>query len=180
MNVSCLETCIYCIYRTYTGCPRRKGQYSGHGVGHSKQKTLYEHVSYSKQFLRYSHLNVNRKIVDKKQILRVHIVSNIGIYCSRDRVGTSPSTITTANWRFTQIHMLQTVAQQGKREGQYWAPKSYNLYSQTALTRKPFGIGHMFIQTFLLRMTDTVTFQNIDLSSWDTLYTLQVVCALVT
>jgi hypothetical protein len=32
------------------------------------------------------------------------------------------------------------------------------------------GIGHMFIQIFLLRMTDTRTSQNIDLSSWDTLY----------
>jgi hypothetical protein len=24
---------------------------------------------------------------------------------------------------FTQIHMLQTAVQQGRREGQYWAPK---------------------------------------------------------
>jgi hypothetical protein len=30
--------------------------------------------------------------------------------------------------------------------------------------------GHMFIQIFLLRMTDTITSQNIYLSSWDTLY----------
>jgi hypothetical protein len=28
----------------------------------------------------------------------------------------------------------------------------------------------MYIYTFLLRMTDTVTSQNIDLSSWNTLY----------
>jgi hypothetical protein len=28
----------------------------------------------------------------------------------------------------------------------------------------------MYIYTFLLRMTDTVTSQNIDVSSWDTLY----------
>jgi hypothetical protein len=28
----------------------------------------------------------------------------------------------------------------------------------------------MYIYTFLLRMADTVSFQNIDLSSWDTLY----------
>jgi hypothetical protein len=38
-----------------------------------------------------------------------------------------------------------------------------------ALSRKPFGIGHMFISSFLLRMTDTMTYQNIYLSSWDTL-----------
>jgi hypothetical protein len=42
------------------------------------------------------------------------------------------------------------------------------LYSEIALSRKPFGIGHMYIYTLLLKMTDTVTSQNIDLSSWDT------------
>jgi len=30
----------------------------------------------------------NRKIVDKKEILRVRAVSNTGFYCSSDRVGT--------------------------------------------------------------------------------------------
>jgi hypothetical protein len=30
----------------------------GHSIGHSKQKTLYEHVSYSERFPRYSHLTV--------------------------------------------------------------------------------------------------------------------------
>ena len=30
----------------------------------------------------------NRKIVDKKEILRVRTVPNSGIYCSRDTVGT--------------------------------------------------------------------------------------------
>jgi hypothetical protein len=34
--------------------------------------------------------------------------------------------------------------------------------------RKLLGIRHMFIQTFFLRMTDTMTSQNTDLSSWDT------------
>jgi hypothetical protein len=42
------------------------------------------------------------------------------------------------------------------------------LYSEIALSRKPFGIGHMYIYTFLLRMTYTMTSQNIDPSSWDT------------
>jgi hypothetical protein len=41
--------------------------------------------------------------------------------------------------------------------------------TKMALSRKPFGIGHMFIYSFLLRMTDTLTSQNIVLSSWDTL-----------
>jgi len=30
----------------------------------------------------------NRKIVDKKEIFRVSTVSNSGVYCSSDRVGT--------------------------------------------------------------------------------------------
>jgi hypothetical protein len=46
------------------------------------------------------------------------------------------------------------------------------LHSETALSLKPFGLGHMYIYTFLRRMTDTMTSQNIDLSSWDTLYSL--------
>jgi hypothetical protein len=49
--------------------------------------------------------------------------------------------------------------------------KSKLLYSEIALSRKPFGIGHMYIYTFWLRMADTMTSQNIDLSCWDTLYT---------
>jgi hypothetical protein len=43
----------------------------------------------------------------------------------------------------------------------------WQLYIQIALSRKPFWIGHII---FFLRMTDTVISQNIDLSSWDTLY----------
>jgi hypothetical protein len=46
------------------------------------------------------------------------------------------------------------------------------LYSEIALSRKPFGIGHVYIYTSLLRTTDTMTSQNIDLSSWDILYIL--------
>jgi hypothetical protein len=39
---------------------------------------------------------------------------------------------------------------------------SLELYSEIALSRKPFGIGHMYISMFcLLRMTDTMTYQNI-------------------
>jgi len=30
----------------------------GHSIGHSKQKCLYEHVSYSERFPRWSYLNV--------------------------------------------------------------------------------------------------------------------------
>jgi hypothetical protein len=36
------------------------------------------------------------------------------------------------------------------------------LCSEIAVSRKPFGIGHMCIYKFLLRMTDTMTSQTID------------------
>jgi hypothetical protein len=42
--------------------------------------------------------------------------------------------------------------------------------SEIALSRKPFRIGHMYTYIFSLRMADTMTSQNTDLSSWDTLY----------
>jgi hypothetical protein len=42
------------------------------------------------------------------------------------------------------------------------------LYGEIALSRKQCGIGHMYIYIFLLRMADTMTSQNIDLSPWDT------------
>jgi hypothetical protein len=48
--------------------------------------------------------------------------------------------------------------------------KSKLLYTEIVLPRKRFGIGHMYMYTFLLRMTDTMTSQNTDLSYWDILY----------
>jgi hypothetical protein len=44
------------------------------------------------------------------------------------------------------------------------------LCSEVDISRKPSGIGHMYIYTLLLRIADTVTSQNIDLSSWYALY----------
>jgi hypothetical protein len=64
-------------------------------------------------------LNANHKIVDKKEILRVRTVPNTGMYCSSDWVCTVYNNCS----KIPQIDMLQTVAQQGGREGQYWAPK---------------------------------------------------------
>jgi hypothetical protein len=43
--------------------------------------------------------------------------------------------------------------------------KSKLLYNEIALSRKPFGIGHMYVYNFLLRLTDTMTSQNNDLVS---------------
>jgi hypothetical protein len=36
-------------------------------------------------------------------------------------------------------------------------------YSEIALSRKPFGIRHMYVYTILLRMTDTMTSLDTDL-----------------
>ena len=49
------------------------------------------------------------------------------------------------------------------------------LCSETALSRKPFGIGHMYILKFCFRVTDIMTSQNIYISPWDTLYILHYV-----
>jgi hypothetical protein len=46
------------------------------------------------------------------------------------------------------------------------------LYSEIALSRKPFPIGHLYIYSVFLRITDNMTSQNIDLSSWDILYNI--------
>jgi hypothetical protein len=42
--------------------------------------------------------------------------------------------------------------------------------STVAASRKPFGIGYIYIYISLIRMTDTMTSQNTDLCSRDTLY----------
>jgi hypothetical protein len=59
----------------------------GHSIGHSKQKIVYVHVSYSEPFRGRSFTLYSFKIVDKKEILRT--VSNKGIYCSSDKAGYS-------------------------------------------------------------------------------------------
>jgi hypothetical protein len=50
--------------------------------------------------------------------------------------------------------------------------KSELLCSKTTISRKSSGIGHMYIYAFFFRTTDTMTFQNIDIFSWDTLYNM--------
>jgi hypothetical protein len=86
----------------------------------------------------------------------------------------SLSIVTTANWRFTLIHMLQTVAQYGGREGQYWAPNAnYCAVKWLYLGNRSEWDTCTYTSTlfFLLRMTDNMTSHNIDLSFWDTPYT---------
>jgi hypothetical protein len=41
------------------------------------------------------------------------------------------------------------------------------LYSEIALSPKLFGIGHVYINNYLLRFTDTMAFQNVELSTCD-------------
>jgi hypothetical protein len=55
--------------------------------------------------------------------------------------------------------MLQTVAHYNGREGKYCAPNIGNRSEEDTGSYK-----------ILLRMTDIMTSQNIDLSSWDILY----------
>jgi hypothetical protein len=87
-------------------------------------------------------------------------VKMCGIFYSTPTM--SLSAVTTANWRFTLIHM---------REGRtVLNAKSKLLYSEVALSQKPFGIGHMYIYTFYLTMIDVMTSQNIELSFWNILY----------
>jgi hypothetical protein len=58
-----------------------------------------------------------------------------------------------------------------RREGRtILGAKSELLYSEIPLSRKRFGIGHMYVHNFLLRMTNIMTSYGTDLSSWDTLY----------
>jgi hypothetical protein len=42
---------------------------------------------------------------------------------------------------------------------------------EISLFRNPFGIGNMYVNNFfMLRIVDTMTSKNKDLSSWDILY----------
>jgi hypothetical protein len=43
-------------------------------------------------------------------------------------------------------------------------------YSEIALSQKPLAKGHVYIYSFLLRMTVTMTYQYTDISSWDNVY----------
>jgi hypothetical protein len=60
----------------------------GHIISHSKQKIVYVNLSYSKGFQKRAISLHSYKIIDKEEIIRIYTVSNTGIYCSRDKVGT--------------------------------------------------------------------------------------------
>jgi hypothetical protein len=89
------------------------------------------------------------KIVDKKYILRTF--SKIGIYCSSDKIGTVYLV-----WYIFENSTVNINAHCNSCEDMAYCS---------------FGIGHKYIYIFLLGMADTMTSQDIELSSSDTLYT---------
>jgi hypothetical protein len=136
------------------------------------------------------------------------IVSNIGIYCSSDKVGTvypvqyifENSTVNISAlcnsredmaccWSeciltylyagdniHYEIHQFVFIHLQRPTDDSHrfrcfiqWRSTAAVKDSEIAASRKPFAIGHMYISTFLFRITDTVTSQNADISFWDTL-----------
>jgi hypothetical protein len=149
---------IYCVYvcMYIQGVPGGKINILwGNSIGHSKQKTLYEHVSYSELFPRWSHLTVNPKIFYKKEILRVCTVSNTGIYCSSDIDGTVYNKCSKIPvhqctlqlvWGHGVSPTILTFPPAAGREGRtILGAQTKPLYSQMAPSQKPFGIGNMFI-----------------------------------
>jgi hypothetical protein len=109
------------------------------------------------------------KIVDMKEILLP--VSNIGIYCSNDKVGAvylvkyiyENSTINISALCNSCEDMACCLSE---------CVLTFFMRSDTfiASARNPFGIGHMYIYNVLPRMTDKIISQNICLSSWDILH----------
>jgi len=88
-------------------------------------------------------LNANCKIVDKKEILQVHTVSNTSIYCSSDELVQFTINVR----KFVDSHASDSGA--AGWEGRIiMGAQAKPLYSQMALSRKPFGIGHVHIKFF--------------------------------
>jgi hypothetical protein len=96
------------------------------------------------------------EIVNMKEILRT--VSNAGIYCSSDEVGT----VYLVQYSYIFANCTANI--------NALCNSCEDMACCSTVPRKPFGIGHMYTFTSLLRITDTMTSQNIDLSSWNTLY----------
>jgi hypothetical protein len=100
------------------------------------------------------------KIVNKKEILRT--VSNTGIYCSSDKV----DTVYLVQYIFENSTVSIDALYNSCEDMACCSSVQCTVYCTVKqLSRKPFGIGYMYIYTFLLRMADIVTSQNIGLSS---------------
>jgi hypothetical protein len=144
------------------------GTYHIHAMYWTPRKTLYDPEFCSRRpstaFFNSSDGTTTAEAVNVQHISIFGICEDEGYFANSPRM--SLSTVTTANWRITPIHMLYSGAV--RREGRTILGAKSKLHSEITQSRKKFGIGHMHIYTYLLRMTDTMSSQNTDLSSWDT------------
>jgi hypothetical protein len=150
------------------GAPGGKVNFLGdHSCGHSKQNLFMYTCRIPNGFRDRIISLYSSKIVDKKEILRT--VSNTGTYCSSDKVGTVYLVQYILENCTVNIHALSNPCEDMACCSSVQCTV-YCIVKYVALSRKPFGIEHTYIHTFLLRVTDTMTSQNIELSSWDTLH----------
>jgi hypothetical protein len=119
----------FCAYETIDGILQQQQQWNCHRRSH--KHTAYQHIW---------------------QLWRCAEFFTAPLQCHYQQS-------TMVKWRFTLIHMLQTTSDCGAVEREkrtILGTKSKLQYSEIALSQKSFRIGHMYIYTFLLRMSDTV------------------------
>jgi hypothetical protein len=140
-----LKSPIYQGRPTIQSVPGGKVNILSHSIGHFKKKSLCEHVSYSERFpiLARSILNMARNI-----FLPSHRTAPMSEECK---------SVWSVSWL-----LLLLVEREGRK---YCAPNS-KYWPQILETVR--NRTHVYIN-FFLRMTDTMTSQNTDLSSWDAL-----------
>ena len=109
----------------------------------------------------------NRKIVDKKEILRVRTASNIGIYCSSDRVGTVynkcskiPPSISILDDRMTGQNYLDFL--QNKLPKQL---EGVLLATRIAMYFQNDGASYHYTRHVMQHLNDTFTNMRIDSGS---------------
>jgi hypothetical protein len=111
------------------------------------------------------HCTVSKLLIRK--ILRM--VSNTGVYCQVTK-------LVQFTWYNTFSKIPPSTSMHFVARVRTWrVARLYSvLYSEIALSRKQFGIGHMYMYTytFLLRMAYDMTSQNTDISALDNLYIL--------
>jgi hypothetical protein len=124
----------------------------------SKQ-SVYMYVSYPNGSRDRVISLYNFKIVDKKEISLLRTVFLILVFIAQvtKLVQFTQHNTFSETPPSTSIHFVARV--------RTWrVSRVYSvLHSEIAVCRKAFGIGHLYIYIFLLRMTDTVTYRNIDL-----------------
>jgi hypothetical protein len=108
----------------------------GHSIGHSKQESVYVHVSYSAQHAMSSH-ELQSALMLTVEFSEVYYTGKLYQLCHLNN-----------KYRYQKQYVMSLSYQQ------------FLNYNETALSRKPFGT---YIYTFVLRMAATMTSQNIDL-----------------